>query len=77
MNWPSRLCKPKKQTARAVLVVWVVFNHFSDRNDLAYLRNGDAPQDGLVNCVLRELKGTFCNLLRMPVIGVMVPIVTE
>jgi hypothetical protein len=46
----------KDQTTRSVLIIWVVFDDPACRYRLAQLLHNDAPDNALVNSVLRQLE---------------------
>jgi len=60
---PPGLSSTENQTARPVFVVRVILDQFSMLDRIADLSDADAPQDGLIERVARELEFVPCELL--------------
>lgn len=56
MDWPSGARPAVKKTARAVLVVRVVFDDFSIGDGFSQLLDADASDDALIDRMLRKLE---------------------
>lgn len=56
VQWPARLCVTKDETARAILVIRVVLNHFASAGySLLHLRHAYVSDDALIDSMFGKL----------------------
>ncbi len=56
MDWPAIWSESENQTTRSILIVGVIFNHFTNHNGIAKLLHAYMAENALIHSMLRELE---------------------